>query len=187
MDGASICSYNFLLGLQLLGEQYDALRRTRGDGNCFYRSFMFSYLVLFLVCFHTNFDYFISWWSYHLLLGTYPRDTRQSWGWAHSKKNWAVQEDSCRSWIHWVHLWRFLLCKSLLLLCVVLLTYPVQFLFCNLCQMYSLWIVWRSVRLFSCMLVCISFLDVPGIIFVWASYNESLCIFLSCNKLNTSV
>jgi ubiquitin thioesterase protein OTUB1 len=28
----------------LLGEQYDALRRTRGDGNCFYRSFMFSYL-----------------------------------------------------------------------------------------------------------------------------------------------
>ncbi|KAK1606671.1 hypothetical protein QYE76_030344 [Lolium multiflorum] len=30
--------------IKLLGEQYDALRRTRGDGNCFYRSFMFSYL-----------------------------------------------------------------------------------------------------------------------------------------------
>jgi Peptidase C65 Otubain len=31
---------------QLLGEKYAALRRTRGDGNCFFRSFMFSYLVL---------------------------------------------------------------------------------------------------------------------------------------------
>ncbi|KAL6900706.1 hypothetical protein ACP4OV_005382 [Aristida adscensionis] len=30
--------------IKLLGEQYVALRRTRGDGNCFYRSFMFSYL-----------------------------------------------------------------------------------------------------------------------------------------------
>uniref|UniRef100_A0ACD5Y280 Uncharacterized protein n=1 Tax=Avena sativa TaxID=4498 RepID=A0ACD5Y280_AVESA len=30
--------------IKLLGEQYDALRRTRGDGNCFYRCFMFSYL-----------------------------------------------------------------------------------------------------------------------------------------------
>ncbi|CAO2162582.1 unnamed protein product [Urochloa humidicola] len=30
--------------IKLLGEQYGALRRTRGDGNCFYRSFMFSYL-----------------------------------------------------------------------------------------------------------------------------------------------
>ena len=41
-----VCSCSLILGLQLLGEQYDALRRTRGDGNCFYRSFMFSYLVL---------------------------------------------------------------------------------------------------------------------------------------------
>jgi ubiquitin thioesterase protein OTUB1 len=39
-----VCSCSLILGLQLLGEQYDALRRTRGDGNCFYRSFMFSYL-----------------------------------------------------------------------------------------------------------------------------------------------
>ncbi|AQK51504.1 Ubiquitin thioesterase otubain-like [Zea mays] len=31
--------------IKLLGEQYGALRRTRGDGNCFYRSFMFSYLI----------------------------------------------------------------------------------------------------------------------------------------------
>ncbi|KAJ3681295.1 hypothetical protein LUZ60_015784 [Juncus effusus] len=30
--------------IKLLGEKYGALRRTRGDGNCFYRSFMFSYL-----------------------------------------------------------------------------------------------------------------------------------------------
>ncbi|KAK8916115.1 Ubiquitin thioesterase otubain-like [Platanthera zijinensis] len=30
--------------IRLLGEQYTALRRTRGDGNCFYRSFMFAYL-----------------------------------------------------------------------------------------------------------------------------------------------
>jgi ubiquitin thioesterase protein OTUB1 len=49
-----VCSYGFLLVLQLLGEQYNALRRTRGDGNCFYRSFMFSYLVvsaaLFIKC-----------------------------------------------------------------------------------------------------------------------------------------
>lgn len=30
--------------IKLIGEQYVALRRTRGDGNCFFRSFMFSYL-----------------------------------------------------------------------------------------------------------------------------------------------
>ncbi|XP_009353516.2 LOW QUALITY PROTEIN: OVARIAN TUMOR DOMAIN-containing deubiquitinating enzyme 1-like [Pyrus x bretschneideri] len=30
--------------IKLLGEQYAAIRRTRGDGNCFFRSFMFSYL-----------------------------------------------------------------------------------------------------------------------------------------------
>ncbi|KAK3123953.1 hypothetical protein QOZ80_8AG0638460 [Eleusine coracana subsp. coracana] len=30
--------------IKLLGDQYVALRRTRGDGNCFYRCFMFSYL-----------------------------------------------------------------------------------------------------------------------------------------------
>ncbi|KAH0460896.1 hypothetical protein IEQ34_008471 [Dendrobium chrysotoxum] len=30
--------------IRLLAEQYTALRRTRGDGNCFYRSFMLAYL-----------------------------------------------------------------------------------------------------------------------------------------------
>ncbi|KAJ4720314.1 Ubiquitin thioesterase [Melia azedarach] len=30
--------------IKILGEQYAAIRRTRGDGNCFFRSFMFSYL-----------------------------------------------------------------------------------------------------------------------------------------------
>ncbi|EOX99621.1 Otubain, Ubiquitin thioesterase Otubain, Peptidase C65, otubain isoform 6 [Theobroma cacao] len=30
--------------IKLLGQQYAAIRRTRGDGNCFFRSFMFSYL-----------------------------------------------------------------------------------------------------------------------------------------------
>ncbi|XP_042498657.1 OVARIAN TUMOR DOMAIN-containing deubiquitinating enzyme 1-like [Macadamia integrifolia] len=30
--------------IKILGEQYSAIRRTRGDGNCFFRSFMFSYL-----------------------------------------------------------------------------------------------------------------------------------------------
>ncbi|KAJ0974599.1 hypothetical protein J5N97_016564 [Dioscorea zingiberensis] len=30
--------------IKLLGEQYVALRRARGDGNCFFRCFMFSYL-----------------------------------------------------------------------------------------------------------------------------------------------
>jgi ubiquitin thioesterase protein OTUB1 len=35
--------------IKLLGEKYTALRRTRGDGNCFYRSFMFSYLEHILV------------------------------------------------------------------------------------------------------------------------------------------
>ncbi|PKU75085.1 ubiquitin thioesterase otubain-like [Dendrobium catenatum] len=30
--------------IRLLSEQYAALRRTRGDGNCFYRSFMLAYL-----------------------------------------------------------------------------------------------------------------------------------------------
>ncbi|KAH9658570.1 OVARIAN TUMOR DOMAIN-containing deubiquitinating enzyme 1 [Citrus sinensis] len=31
--------------IKVLGEQYAAIRRTRGDGNCFFRSFMFSYLL----------------------------------------------------------------------------------------------------------------------------------------------
>uniref|UniRef100_A0A2P2KV60 Ubiquitinyl hydrolase 1 n=1 Tax=Rhizophora mucronata TaxID=61149 RepID=A0A2P2KV60_RHIMU len=30
--------------IKLLGNQYVAIRRTRGDGNCFFRSFMFAYL-----------------------------------------------------------------------------------------------------------------------------------------------
>ncbi|XP_076904582.1 OVARIAN TUMOR DOMAIN-containing deubiquitinating enzyme 1-like [Bidens hawaiensis] len=30
--------------IKLLSENYGAIRRTRGDGNCFFRSFMFSYL-----------------------------------------------------------------------------------------------------------------------------------------------
>ncbi|KAF3944541.1 hypothetical protein CMV_029000 [Castanea mollissima] len=30
--------------IKVLGEKYAAIRRTRGDGNCFFRSFMFSYL-----------------------------------------------------------------------------------------------------------------------------------------------
>ncbi|PKI71587.1 OVARIAN TUMOR DOMAIN-containing deubiquitinating enzyme 1 [Punica granatum] len=30
--------------IKLLGEKFAAIRRTRGDGNCFFRSFMFSYL-----------------------------------------------------------------------------------------------------------------------------------------------
>ncbi|XP_009607147.1 OVARIAN TUMOR DOMAIN-containing deubiquitinating enzyme 1 [Nicotiana tabacum] len=34
--------------IKVLSEQYAALRRTRGDGNCFFRSFMFGYLELIL-------------------------------------------------------------------------------------------------------------------------------------------
>lgn len=30
--------------IELIDKQYSAIRRTRGDGNCFFRSFMFSYL-----------------------------------------------------------------------------------------------------------------------------------------------
>uniref|UniRef100_A0A6M2EU10 Ubiquitinyl hydrolase 1 n=1 Tax=Populus davidiana TaxID=266767 RepID=A0A6M2EU10_9ROSI len=30
--------------IKVLGDKYVAIRRTRGDGNCFFRSFMFSYL-----------------------------------------------------------------------------------------------------------------------------------------------
>ncbi|XP_051122364.1 OVARIAN TUMOR DOMAIN-containing deubiquitinating enzyme 1-like [Andrographis paniculata] len=30
--------------VKILAEQYDAIRRTRGDGNCFFRGFMFAYL-----------------------------------------------------------------------------------------------------------------------------------------------
>ncbi|XP_054807243.1 OVARIAN TUMOR DOMAIN-containing deubiquitinating enzyme 1 [Prosopis cineraria] len=36
--------------IKLLDEQYSAIRRTRGDGNCFFRSFMFSYLEHILEC-----------------------------------------------------------------------------------------------------------------------------------------
>ncbi|KAF8378069.1 hypothetical protein HHK36_029404 [Tetracentron sinense] len=32
------------VSVHVLGEEYAAIRRTRGDGNCFFRSFMFSYL-----------------------------------------------------------------------------------------------------------------------------------------------
>ncbi|CAN0309928.1 unnamed protein product, partial [Ectocarpus sp. 4 AP-2014] len=34
----------FRKGVQDLGKRYSALRRVRGDGNCFYRSFLFGYL-----------------------------------------------------------------------------------------------------------------------------------------------
>ncbi|KAK7327992.1 hypothetical protein VNO77_22086 [Canavalia gladiata] len=36
--------------IKVLDEQYAAIRRTRGDGNCFFRSFMFSYLEHILEC-----------------------------------------------------------------------------------------------------------------------------------------
>lgn len=35
--------------MQVLDEQYAAIRRTRGDGNCFFRAFMFRYLVSFIL------------------------------------------------------------------------------------------------------------------------------------------
>ncbi|VFQ75263.1 unnamed protein product [Cuscuta campestris] len=34
--------------IKILSEQYASIRRTRGDGNCFFRSFMFSYLEYIL-------------------------------------------------------------------------------------------------------------------------------------------
>ncbi|KAF7839429.1 ubiquitin thioesterase otubain-like [Senna tora] len=36
--------------IKVLDKQYSAIRRTRGDGNCFFRSFMFSYLEHILQC-----------------------------------------------------------------------------------------------------------------------------------------
>lgn len=36
---------HFIFLFQMLSEHYTGIRRTRGDGNCFFRSFMFSYLV----------------------------------------------------------------------------------------------------------------------------------------------
>lgn len=39
----------FLAKLQILKQKYGAIRRARGDGNCFFRSFMFSYLEHLLV------------------------------------------------------------------------------------------------------------------------------------------
>ncbi|XP_028795174.1 ubiquitin thioesterase otubain-like [Neltuma alba] len=36
--------------IKVLDEQYSAIRRTRGDGNCFFRSFLFSYLEHILEC-----------------------------------------------------------------------------------------------------------------------------------------
>ncbi|KAI9125901.1 hypothetical protein K1719_003319 [Acacia pycnantha] len=36
--------------IKVLDGQYSAIRRTRGDGNCFFRSFMFSYLEHILEC-----------------------------------------------------------------------------------------------------------------------------------------
>ncbi|KAJ1379165.1 Ubiquitin thioesterase Otubain [Sesbania bispinosa] len=36
--------------IKVLDEKYAAIRRTRGDGNCFFRSFMFSYLEHILEC-----------------------------------------------------------------------------------------------------------------------------------------
>jgi ubiquitin thioesterase protein OTUB1 len=34
----------FLLKINGLAAGYDAIRRTRGDGNCFFRSFIFGYI-----------------------------------------------------------------------------------------------------------------------------------------------
>jgi ubiquitin thioesterase protein OTUB1 len=33
---------NFLLGIESLAKRYDAMRRVRGDGNCFFRAFIFA-------------------------------------------------------------------------------------------------------------------------------------------------
>ena len=35
----------WILSMQWLENSYEGIRRARGDGNCFFRSFMFSYLV----------------------------------------------------------------------------------------------------------------------------------------------
>ena len=43
-DYLSADAPGFLLGIDFLGTKYEAFRRVRGDGNCFYRAFLFSYL-----------------------------------------------------------------------------------------------------------------------------------------------
>lgn len=38
----------FSMGITWLGENYSGIRRVCGDGNCFYRSFLFAYLEILL-------------------------------------------------------------------------------------------------------------------------------------------
>jgi hypothetical protein len=51
---------------QKLGQTYVAIRRARGDGNCFFRSFMFSYLVTFMSYHHCG------WLAEHLFTFLMP-------------------------------------------------------------------------------------------------------------------
>ena len=43
----------FILGLQYLAKKY-LMRKVRGDGNCFYRSFLFSYLERLVMDYHNE-------------------------------------------------------------------------------------------------------------------------------------
>ena len=45
----------FVPGIHYIGKQYTSMRRIRGDGNCFYRAFLFAYLESLLTA-HTSAD-----------------------------------------------------------------------------------------------------------------------------------
>jgi ubiquitin thioesterase protein OTUB1 len=44
----------FIPGIHYLNNKYKSLRKVRGDGNCFYRSFLFAYLETLLILNNSN-------------------------------------------------------------------------------------------------------------------------------------
>ena len=44
----------FTQGIEYLADNYECVRRVRGDGNCFYRAFLFAYLETILRGYHTD-------------------------------------------------------------------------------------------------------------------------------------
>jgi hypothetical protein len=91
------------------------------------------------------------------LLGTYPRDTRQGWGWSHHDKNRAMQENTLIPWIHWVYLWGLLLCKFCLMVLYYILLLFSLLLFIVLRKVIMLNPKSQRSCLWVCLMICYSF------------------------------
>lgn len=108
----------YLTFIQVLSEQYASIRRTRGDGNCFFRSFMFAYLVCYkfivLQCRASIYVPIsvvcpIRLLKDHLLTneGAYFGSTRPKRSWTHKSQCGGMQKNTSKSGLCRIYIWRF--------------------------------------------------------------------------------